>query len=106
MRAMIKTAFIVALFGCTLAWSGSARADKSEYMGLLPGQIDQEIRKESSAYREVMNKIRVIENSGADKSSAAYKAQHDELIREAEERKVSLDSLRESRKAQLQEYGQ
>jgi len=103
---MKKTAIIVALLGCTLAWSGPCRADKSEYMGLLPEQIEKQIRTESAAYRDVMNKIRVMENSGADKNSAAYKSTHDELIRQAEERKVSLDSLREALQIQHREYGE
>lgn len=106
MRRMKKTAIVVALLGCTLAWSAPSRADKGEYMGMLPEQIEKEVRKESKAYREVMDKLRVLENSGADKNAATYKSEHDELIRQAEASKVSLDSLREAQQAQNREYGQ
>ena len=94
MRASFR---IMALAALLVAFaSGVALADKQAYTTMTPEQIEKAIRAERQVYREAMEKVRALENSPADKKSPEYKASFDELIREAEDAKVNLDSMREA----------
>lgn len=89
----------------TAFMTGAALADKQAYTTMTPEQIEKAIRAERQAYREAMNQLRELENSGMDKKSPEYKARFDDLITKAEQMKVDLDWMREALTEQEKAFG-
>lgn len=81
-----------------------ALADKSDYMGLMPEQIENEITAERRVYRQTMDELSTLENGPMDKSSELYRTQRDTLIRKAERSKVTLDYMGEALKLRKKEF--
>lgn len=88
----------------TITCALPALADKSDYMGLLPEQIESEMARERMVYRQNMDELKMLENGPMDKSSELYRAQYESLIRRAERSKVILDYMNEALKARKQEF--
>ncbi|WP_243438906.1 hypothetical protein [Fundidesulfovibrio soli] len=99
-----KTLLIAAAIAASLALSTAAFADTVDYSSMLPDQIEAAMRMERASYRDAMNRLHALENSGMDKSSPEYKAKFDTLVREAEEHRVNQDVMREALRQQQRSY--
>jgi len=93
----ITARFVAALaLAAILCTAGTALAGKQDYASMTTAQLQEAARVERQAYKSVRKQIRRLVNGTANKNTPEYKANYEKLTREAEDRKVTLDSLKET----------
>lgn len=95
MKITVRFAAALALAVCLCAPCAVLAADKQDYAAMTTPQLQEALRVEKQAYKSVRREVRRLVNGKMDKKSPEYKARFDSLTKEAENRKVTLDSVKE-----------
>ncbi len=101
----INRIFAALALAALLIPAGQSLAAKDDYCVYTPEQIIEAVKNERREYRETREKIYALENSGADKTSPAYKKELDALLEKAVQHKINLDWMAEALDIQQRSYG-
>jgi hypothetical protein len=93
MKKAVRFAAAMALVACLCV--PALAADKQDYVAMTTPQLQEAMRVEKQAYKSVRKQVRRLVNGKMDKKSPEYKTRYEYLTKEAEDRKVALDSIKE-----------